>query len=248
MAKNIWTCLFLTVLLLTACHGNSFKIKGSVEGIDNGDTLYATTDFQNGIPFDTMVVKDGKFSMSGRADSVRQCIIYCAQDEAISSLLFLEPGQIKVELSLVPERTKVSGTALNDAWQSLNDSVNIFSNQVNNLLAQYYTEETSQEEKTKILSKITTHAQKINQCICKTAEKNINNELGYFLILDGSMAEEDRLRLIGQLPNEMRERKGMKALLDHLASGTEENDFLDPIDGIIGAADNDNASLTGEGL
>ena len=37
MTRNNWACLFLAGLLLTACRGSSYKIKGTTEGIDEGE-------------------------------------------------------------------------------------------------------------------------------------------------------------------------------------------------------------------
>jgi hypothetical protein len=228
MTKHCLTSFLLAGLLLSACHSNTFRIKGSTEGIDEGDTLFATIDFETGIPFDTMVVHDGKFKMKGKADSVRQCIIYRAHDEETSALLFLEPGKIEVKISPVASDTRVSGTRINNAWQQLTDSVNIFSTHVNRLLAQYYSDDNTEKEKESIMTKISKYADNINKCICKVTKENIDNELGYFLIIDGSMAEEDRLRLIGQMPKAMRERKEIKNLLNYLETRQDEtfNDTL----------------------
>ena len=57
------------VLALTACHSNTYKISGAVEGLNDGDTLFITNDLQTGIPTDTLIVKDGKFELSGETDS-----------------------------------------------------------------------------------------------------------------------------------------------------------------------------------
>lgn len=216
----------IAVLLLTACHSHTYKIKGSTEGIDDGDTLFATIDFYDGTPFDTAVVKNGKFRFSGRTDSVRQCLIYCADNETVNALLFLEPGEISLKLSIVPEKTRVGGTHINNAWQQLTDSIAYFAEHVNILLAQYYNDDTSSEEKTQLLGKISKHSNRINDCICKVTEENINNELGYYLILDGTMAEKDRMRLIGLMPKEMRDRQEIKDLLDQLATGGDVVDDL----------------------
>ena len=52
-----------TAIVLTACQSNSYKVKGTAEGLQDGDTLFFTTDLIEGIPADTLIVKNGKFTM-----------------------------------------------------------------------------------------------------------------------------------------------------------------------------------------
>ena len=238
MTRNNWACLFLAGLLLTACRGNSYRIKGTTEGIDEGDTLFATMDFETGLPFDTMVVRKGEFELKGRADSIRQCIIYRAHDEETSALLFLEPGTIRVKLSPVPGNTHVSGTRINDRWQQLTDSVAFYSGHMDRLVSQYYTEGCTEEERASLLSKMTRQAEGLNRCLCRVTEENIDNELGYFLLLDGSMHHADRLRLIAKLPKAMREREEIRNLLNHLMTTDNESDAMSGFDE-MGSFDSD---------
>ena len=77
---------------------------------------------------------------------------------------------------------------------------------------------------------MTRQAEGLNRCLCRVTEENIDNELGYFLLLDGSMHHTDRLRLIAKLPKAMREREEIRNLLNHLMASDSEDDTLSGFD------------------
>ena len=80
MKVSLTNTLFSVLLIgaLTACQSTSYQVNGTIEGAADGDTLFLTSDLQTGIPSDTILVEDGKFSFSGDADSVRLCMVYSA--------------------------------------------------------------------------------------------------------------------------------------------------------------------------
>ena len=67
--------LFSLVAALCACQSNQYTIAGVADGVSDGDTLFLTNDLETGAPCDTIVVKDGKFTLSGEADSTALCMI-----------------------------------------------------------------------------------------------------------------------------------------------------------------------------
>ena len=111
------------VLALTACHSNTYKISGAVEGLNDGDTLFITNDLQTGIPTDTLIVKDGKFELSGETDSTYLCMVYSEKCNELNAPFFIEPGNISIKLVETPGASRVGGTKCNEQWQELNDSV-----------------------------------------------------------------------------------------------------------------------------
>lgn len=122
---NIKTLFIVTAagITLAACHSNTYHIKGSAENMQDGDTLFLTTDMVTGIPCDTLVVKNGKFSLSGSADSTCFCMLYSAKAHQINATFFRENGNIDIRLSAEPSASRVGGTPCNNEWQRLNDSL-----------------------------------------------------------------------------------------------------------------------------
>ena len=112
------TILGLTVagFVGLSCQSNSYQIEGFARDFLDGDTicLHHEND-EEGTVFITQV-DDGKFSFSGEADANTLCHIFTKKDPQNTVSFFPEPGRITVELSLIPERNRVSGTPLNNRW------------------------------------------------------------------------------------------------------------------------------------
>ena len=137
---NIQSMLIMTAagLGLAACQSNTYQIKGTIEDATEGDTLFLTTDMQQGTPRDTILVKDGQFEISGETDSTFFCVIYSKTEEALNVPLFVEPGTIKVKMSKEPGASRVGGTAINDEWQRMNDSTMVIGKEINNIAEKVY--------------------------------------------------------------------------------------------------------------
>ena len=127
--------LAAAILLFAACQSDSFKIEGTAEGFADGDTIHLTTDPQEGKPLMSTVVKGSRFEFTGQADSMMMCFIYSAKDMSVAQAFFLEPATIKVKLSPVAGASRVSGTRVNDALQTLNDSAFVFQKEIEQLYA-----------------------------------------------------------------------------------------------------------------
>ena len=202
-------CVLMVAMALAACHSKSFKINGSVEGANEGDTLYLTYDLERGTPSDSFYVKDGKFSYEGKVDSTRLCLIYDKNQIDINTTFFLEPGEINIHLANTPEKQKVSGTEANEQWQMLIDSINFYSKKLNDYAAQLFSQEYSEEAQTSLRTKVSQTQAQMSKCIMTFAERNISNEVGYFLVNlyeEEYISDSNRLKLIEKMPLKMRKR------------------------------------------
>lgn len=220
-------------LSLAACQSNTYQIKGSVEDVADGDTLFLTTDLQNGIPCDTILVKDGQFELKGETDSTYFCLIYNPEEEALSLPIFIEPGTIKVKLSKTPGGSRVGGTAINDEWQRLTDSTFVVAKEINKIAEKVYThEDATQEEQQKAMEQIEKLNKRFSGILLNFTERNIKNELGYFILTfypEEILPASERLRLIKMMPEEIRQRKAiqeMEQLIGNSAK-TEEGAVID---------------------
>ena len=217
MKASLASILF-SIALLTSCQSNGYKISGSVsssEGLADGDTLFVTKDLQTGIPSDTLIIQDGKFKLSGETDSTALCMIYSAKRNEINAAFFMEPGTIDIQLTDQPGASRVGGTTCNKQWQTLNDSVMSIGKEINRIAEHIYGNNLSQEEQQKGMEQIDKLNKRFAELVVKTAEKNIDNEFGYFLLTyypEELIDNNTRAKLIKDLPAEMRQRTAIKQL------------------------------------
>ena len=235
LTNTLFSVLFIGAL--TACQSSSYQVNGTIEGAAEGDTLFLTSDLQTGIPSDTLIVEDGKFSISGEVDSVHFCMIYSAKRNELNAPFFIEPGTIKVQISETPGASRVGGTKCNDEWQVLNDSVISIGKEINRIAEHIYGNTVTPEEQQKGMEAIDKLNQRFSNMIINMCEKNIRNEFGYFLLTyypDELIDPSSRSRLIKLLPEEMRKREQIRVMEQSLeasaktAEGATIPDFSQP--------------------
>ena len=212
------------VLALTACHSNTYKISGAVEGLNDGDTLFITNDLQTGIPTDTLIVKDGKFEMSGETDSTYLCMVYSEKRNELNAPFFIEPGNISIKLVDTPGASRVGGTKCNEQWQELNDSVMSIGKEINRIAEHIYGNTVDEMEQQKGMEQIEKLNQRFSAIVVKTAEKNIKNEFGYFLLTyypEELIDNQTRMKLIDKLPDEKQKRPAIQEMLVNLKQAAE---------------------------
>lgn len=216
--------LFSAVLALTACHSNTYKISGVAEGLQDGDTLFITNDLQSGIPTDTLIVKNGKFELSGETDSTYLCMVYCDKRNELNAPFFIEPGNISIKLSETPGASRVGGTKCNEQWQELNDSVMTIGKEINRIAEHIYGNTVDEMEQQKGMEQIEKLNQRFSAIVVKTAEKNIKNEFGYFLLTyypEELIDNQTRMKLIDKLPDEKQKRPAIQEMLVNLKQAAE---------------------------
>ena len=226
MKASLTNILYSALLAgaLTACQSNTYQVKGTIEGAADGDTLFLTSDLEMGTPSDTIIVKDGKFAISGEADSTYLCMVYSANRNELNAPFFIEPGTIAIAIKEAPGATRVGGTKCNDEWQELNDSVMSIGKEINRIAEHVYGNNLSQEEQKKAMEQIDRLNQHFSGIVAKKAEKNIKNEFGYFLLTyypEELIDNETRMRLIKELPNEMRSREAIRQLEQSIAAAAK---------------------------
>lgn len=222
------------VLALTACHSNTYKISGVVKGLNDGDTLYITNDLQTGIPTDTLIVKDGRFEMSGETDSTYIAMVYSEARNELNAPFFIEPGNISIKLVETPGASRVGGTRCNEQWQELNDSVMNIGKEINRIAEHIYGNTIDEMEQQKGMEQIEKLNQRFAAFVVKTTEKNIKNEFGYFLLTyypEELIDNQARKKLIDKLPADMQKRPVIQEMLatmnkaDETAEGQTIKDF-----------------------
>ena len=177
---SIKTFLGLTAVgvLCLSCQSNVYHIHGFAHDFMDGDTICLRFESGEDWPVTITQVADGKFAFFGQADAVSLCHIYPKNRPENTVSLFLEPSQITVELSLLPERNRVSGTTINNSWQQLNDSIWILGQEVVKTSLLPVTDSATQLLRVKAVDSL---HRRMSDCIINTARRNINNPLGHYI-------------------------------------------------------------------
>ena len=171
---SIKTFLGLTVvgMLCLSCQSNVYQIHGFANDFMDGDTICLRFESDEDRLVTITQVTDGKFTFSGETDAVSLCQIYPKNRPENTVSLFLEPSQITVELSLLPERNRVSGTTINNSWQQLNG------HEVVKTSLLPVTDSTNQMLRVKFVD---SHHPVMSDCILNTARCNSDNPLGKYI-------------------------------------------------------------------
>jgi thiol-disulfide isomerase/thioredoxin len=202
--------LAVAIITLTSCNSNSFKVEGTVEGVEDGDTLLV---FSNGPePLDTLIVKEGKFAWKGEADSVFLCSVV-AQDARAMAMFFREPGTINLLLSATGD-SKVSGTESNDALQQLNMVFAESQKKAEELMTKINTDSLDENQQVEIYTQYTELQIQVNEKVKEMALSNLNNEFGYFfftqLAYNEDFTRDQIMDALSKMPKKFVERQAIK--------------------------------------
>lgn len=205
-------------LMLAACQSESYKIEGTCENIADGDTLFITNDFYKGTPIDTLVVRKGKFGTEGNTDSTFLCMLYSSKNRNVSFPFFIEPGNIKIKLSDNPATSSVKGTATNKKWQEMNDTVINIGIRINSIASEIYANRSDYAAIKSKEAEIRRLTDQFKSVIQRYAEKNVNNEFGYFILTyyKDVIPAETHLALIDRMPKSMQDRPAAKTIREEL--------------------------------
>lgn len=241
MTKTILTFLALAIGILSAsCQSNKYKIEVTGDALGQNDTLYLCKGLKAMNDIDTIVGVEGKYELEGTADSTVFGVLFAKRIGGLNVGLFIEPGTIKLNMSEKPALAKTSGTPCNDKWQELNDTLIAYGAQIDALAASIQQNKLSEQEQKAIEKKIAALSAKSDDFVKVFAKKNVNNEVGYFIISNyaPSMNDEAKAELVGALPEKFAKRDAIVALKKQMeqskktAVGTTLADYtMDDIDG-----------------
>lgn len=170
---------------LASCSKQTCKIDGIVESAMDGDTLYIARMTDGAlIPTDTIVIRDGKFTLTEKCDStIIACFYYYNRqsDEVYSNIFFMEDGEVKLQ---VRPDCKISGTKNNDIYQQFMDSIYEVHEQMSELYAMYEEADTPSEEDESLGNEeMYKLDQKSNEIVAQTVRTHIGEPAGFVLFL-----------------------------------------------------------------
>lgn len=175
--------LALGGIMLAACQSNSYKVYGTAKTLPDGEKMYFTTDVENTapVPTDSAVVKGGKFTFEGTADSLCAAMIYSKSGKLENAMLITEPGTIMVRMGADSQSTRVWGTFCNNKWQELADSTLSIGMEFDRI-ARYIADNNLTYEELKVKQKeMKQLEQRFIYIIIGTREANAGNDFGRFI-------------------------------------------------------------------
>ena len=216
--------LATSIMLIAGCKGKSpnhsadmtgFTIEGTAEEFADGTKLLLTNG--DGFPIDSFTVTGHHFSYKGQSAGVQQYVIYEVGNELNSVEFFTEEGTICIELNKKPGTSRISGTVANDAWQELNDVTWPYYEKMQQIEDSISgNEELSDAAQWSMTERYYQLFSVINKKVIEAAEKNADNELGYFLVVgykaDNEEVNDQMRNIIAKMPDAFRQRPPMQAL------------------------------------
>lgn len=173
------TGLAVAGIMLGSCQSGLYQIEGYARDFAEGDTICLAYDGAFTQPFAFTCVTEGKFHFFGETDSVFLCRAFVRQLPTSHIDFFIEPSaKIAVELNNQPRVSRVSGTAINNAWQQLADSIDIYGKEITLLLRTPVTDSLSATDRAAATDSL--HRQ-MSDCILRTASRNKDNPLGQYI-------------------------------------------------------------------
>ena len=211
----------LATMIVVACKdrpdgdASHYTVEGTAPGFADGDTLLLAQ--SDGTVIDTIIVRDQSFTYDGTTDSVRLVSLYEQRNNVNWIDFFTEGGTISITIGREPGNAKVSGSTVNNAWQQLVDDTAPFYAKMQQLDDSLYSDhELSREAQWVIIERYNQLFSEINKKVLEAAEKNVDNELGYFLVVNYYSADEtanDRIRtIISSMPQDYRQRPAIAAI------------------------------------
>ena len=123
--KNIILPLFISLITLLSCgpSGNSFRLKGTIQGMQEGEIYIFNTSVDNA-RFDTLRIDGGNFYYGGSTEEVTPYIIVFPN--ALEQVVFIGPGE-EIEYEAVSNdlnNYSVKGSDENKLMNKFNQTVN----------------------------------------------------------------------------------------------------------------------------
>lgn len=189
--------VILAGLALVACGGNSYNIKGELEGVADS-TVVTLNVIENGelSPIDSAILKGGKFRFQGETDTCRLAFVtFNDLDGAMSGCqLFLEKGSIKVRFSQITGEQHTSGTVNNNAFQDFYDKTGVLNDKAEELEDKLRITAASDGDGTGLVEEMNALQDEFRLLVAQSISDNADNEFGYQQLLESyDMFEPEEL-------------------------------------------------------
>ena len=200
--KRILFAIFATILL-AACGKDSYKIKGQIEGVDDGTVITLSILEYNGLTdLDSAVVKGGKFTITGKTDTAEVAVLtYLLDDMMRGCQFFLERGNIEILIDAESGSQHISGTPNNDAFQAFYDETEVLEEEAEEIEDKIRVTLATQGDASEFYAQMGDLQDRFTALLARSIEENADKLYGYQQLMDNySMFEpEDIMRMLEKL-------------------------------------------------
>lgn len=228
----------IATVALCACQSTTYKVEGTIEGAQEGDTVFLgySNDGQDFKTTAKTTIKDGKFVFGGDLEGCKIYYIgYEEGEEPIYAMFFLEPGNIDAEITYTGSH--ITGTPTNDLNIKLEEDLEKFVVEMLQYQDTLYRDSTlTDEKKAELSNNCYTVQRKAMTYIQKIIRENMDNMIGMFMLVQYSdLFDNNELSsLIAAVPSTLIDRDN-NYLYDILLQIQEERNNPGTLDEIINA-------------
>lgn len=193
------------LMTLAACQENasSYTINGTVADAADGEYVYLRSYKGRGFEtLDSAVVKGGKFQLVGTPDSIPtpKMVIYSAKGSNCSTMIFLEQGQIDVNLA--KENSSVAGTANNVALHTFMTEYRRQNKEMNDVyMGMRKNKELTDAQRDSIGQILNQKNDELEAYVANQTKANVTNAFGAYLLtsMGSGMNVEELSKLLPQV-------------------------------------------------
>lgn len=177
----------LTTVLLAACGGkDSYKIKGQIEGVENGAVITLNAlDYDGLVALDSVKLKNGHFVFTGTTDTAQVAVLtFEFGDQFGGCQLFLERGVTQVILDTEKAYQHISGTPNNDAFQKFLDDTETFSDEADEIEDRIRITLASGGDASEFYAQMGELQERFTSVLATSIKENANKLYGYQQLMD----------------------------------------------------------------
>lgn len=179
MKTRSFYILAVAGLIISSCESHYYKVEGYTRDFADGDTICLKAASPTFSQLRYTTVASGKFHFAGEADSVMLYEIYASKAPKEGITFFNVAGTTTVELNHKPHHSRVSGTMVNNNWQQLADSIDLYAAMIKHILRRKTNDTLSIRLRAQSIYSL--HRQ-MSDCITHTATRNKHNPLGQYIL------------------------------------------------------------------
>ena len=211
----------LALVLLVSCGKDSYKIKGEVQGVEDGCVMVLSTLEYDGLnTLDSTVVKGGKFTFKGETDTAQVAVItFEIEDQMRGCQLFLERGNITVLIDVESGNQYLAGAPNNDAFQKFYDDTEVFNDEADELEDRIQVTLASGGDASIFYKQMGDLQERFAALLAQSIEENADKFYGYQQLMDNYSLLEPEV-IIGLL-EKLAPKFGQDIMLMQLTSMTQ---------------------------
>ncbi|KAA6352581.1 Thiol-disulfide oxidoreductase ResA [termite gut metagenome] len=220
MKKFVFLIAVMAIVLIS-CNQTGYTITGTIKGSADGDVVYLQS-YANRLfdSLDSAIINNGSFTFKGVQDSaVNRYLSYKIDDKQVNKDFFLENGKIKATLE--DTQSSITGTPLNDAYQTVKDRLGVINSQQASIYESVGDSTLTDEQKGIMLKEIDSLDYVIFSVIKEEIKSNITNAVGLYLagMYNYFYTESSELdSLLSIVPENLKDNETIVRLTDLLAT------------------------------